>query len=217
MLLRLRCPLLHPRRGSRQRELVRISCDTGTRFAVIQKRALFSGALTKKCLALFAFRRHDSRTTDTKTTDYRGGALFVWYYRRMEATDDTAVKSQKSAYPGITPDIAAEGITSALRTISGRWKMTILFHLFGRRQRRFSELERLIPNVTQKMLTQPFDKWGNATTCCSVPCFLRRPRGSNTRLRKSANRYAPPSTSYCSGSKHAAAIETRNLGSPQSE
>jgi DNA-binding HxlR family transcriptional regulator len=72
----------------------------------------------------------------------------------MEATDDTAVKSQKSAYPGITPDIAAEGITSALRAISGRWKMTILFHLFGRRQRRFSELERLIPNVTQKMLTQ---------------------------------------------------------------
>jgi DNA-binding HxlR family transcriptional regulator len=84
----------------------------------------------------------------------KGGHIDPWYDRRMEASNDGAVKTQKSAYLGITPDVAAEGITSALRAISGRWKMTILFHLFGRHQRRFSELERLIPNVTQKMLTQ---------------------------------------------------------------
>ncbi|HEY5340350.1 MAG TPA: helix-turn-helix domain-containing protein, partial [Candidatus Aquilonibacter sp.] len=72
----------------------------------------------------------------------------------MEKSGDGAVGDQTSGYPGITPECAAEGIMSALHSIRGRWKMTILFHLFGRKQKRFSELERLIPNVTQKMLTQ---------------------------------------------------------------
>jgi hypothetical protein len=33
----------------------------------------------------------------------------------------------------------------------GRWKLTILFHLFGGRTLRFSDLERAIPGVSQKV------------------------------------------------------------------
>jgi DNA-binding HxlR family transcriptional regulator len=37
--------------------------------------------------------------------------------------------------------------------IGGKWKPTLLFHLEGRK-RRFCELQRLIPGLTKKMLTQ---------------------------------------------------------------
>jgi len=45
------------------------------------------------------------------------------------------------------------------RILEGRWKMAILFHLFGGidkkcRVMRFSELERAIPAISQKMLIQ---------------------------------------------------------------
>ena len=38
--------------------------------------------------------------------------------------------------------------------LEGRWKLIILFRLFGGRLLRFSELERAIPAVSQKMLIQ---------------------------------------------------------------
>jgi DNA-binding HxlR family transcriptional regulator len=53
-----------------------------------------------------------------------------------------------------TPITAAEGVVQALSRIEGRWKLRILFELFGGNVRRFSELERAIPEVTQKMLAQ---------------------------------------------------------------
>jgi DNA-binding HxlR family transcriptional regulator len=40
-----------------------------------------------------------------------------------------------------------------LAVIGGRWKVLILYHLFDG-VKRFSELERALPGVTQKMLTQ---------------------------------------------------------------
>lgn len=49
------------------------------------------------------------------------------------------------------------GIQSAqnvLRILEGRWKLIIVFHLFGGKTLRFSELERAIPGVSQKMLIQ---------------------------------------------------------------
>ncbi len=49
-----------------------------------------------------------------------------------------------------SPQIAEEGFG----LLEGRWKMGILFHLFDQTTLRFSELERLIPRVSQKMLTQ---------------------------------------------------------------
>ncbi|MFN4296345.1 MAG: winged helix-turn-helix transcriptional regulator [Brevundimonas sp.] len=45
-------------------------------------------------------------------------------------------------------------MAAAFRVLEGRWKMLILFHLFGGAVLRFSELERAIPSVSQKMLIQ---------------------------------------------------------------
>ena len=38
--------------------------------------------------------------------------------------------------------------------LEGRWKLIILFHLFGGKVLRFSQLERAIPAISQKMLIQ---------------------------------------------------------------
>jgi DNA-binding HxlR family transcriptional regulator len=53
-----------------------------------------------------------------------------------------------------TPASAAAGIEHAIRKLEGRWKLVILFHLFGGKTLRFSDLERAIPGISQKMLTQ---------------------------------------------------------------
>jgi hypothetical protein len=53
-----------------------------------------------------------------------------------------------------TPASAAVGIEHAIRMLEGRWKLVILFHLFGGRKLRFSDLERAIPAISQKMLFQ---------------------------------------------------------------
>jgi len=50
--------------------------------------------------------------------------------------------------------MAASGVEAAFRMLEGRWKMVIIFHLFDRGILRFSELERAIPGVSQKMLIQ---------------------------------------------------------------
>jgi DNA-binding HxlR family transcriptional regulator len=42
---------------------------------------------------------------------------------------------------------------TTLQVIGGKWKVPILYHLFGNVVR-FSELRRKLPGVTQKMLTQ---------------------------------------------------------------
>ena len=67
---------------------------------------------------------------------------------------------QKVRYPPKGKDgpdareMAAEGVEQALKLLEGRWKLTILFHLFGGRIMRFSDLERGIPMISQKMLIQ---------------------------------------------------------------
>ena len=48
----------------------------------------------------------------------------------------------------------ARGVETALRMLEGRWKLLILFQLFGGQTLRFSDLERAIPAVSQKMLIQ---------------------------------------------------------------
>jgi DNA-binding HxlR family transcriptional regulator len=58
----------------------------------------------------------------------------------------------KEIYP--TPASAARGVEDVFRILEGRWKLVILFHLFGGKVRRFSDLERAIPAVSQKMLAQ---------------------------------------------------------------
>lgn len=53
-----------------------------------------------------------------------------------------------------TPTTAAHNVEAALHLLEGRWKLVILFHLFGGKVLRFSDLERAIPAITQKMLGQ---------------------------------------------------------------
>jgi DNA-binding HxlR family transcriptional regulator len=45
-------------------------------------------------------------------------------------------------------------VEQAFRVLEGRWKLLILFHLFGGKILRFSELERAMPAISQKMLIQ---------------------------------------------------------------
>lgn len=69
----------------------------------------------------------------------------------MTRTDEKVGYSLKGK---VTPELAAAGVEEALRIIEGRWKMLILFQLFAYGTMRFSELERGIPGVSQKMLIQ---------------------------------------------------------------
>lgn len=60
-------------------------------------------------------------------------------------------KGMRKQYTAIT---AATDAENALKLIEGRWKLLILFNLFGGQVKRFSELERHIPGISQKMLIQ---------------------------------------------------------------
>ena len=60
----------------------------------------------------------------------------------------------KQEAPPYTPLTAAAAVKDALKIMEGRWKLEIMFCLFGGKVRRFSELERDIPDVSQKMLAQ---------------------------------------------------------------
>jgi len=55
--------------------------------------------------------------------------------------------------PAPTKRLPALPVERALKVISGRWKVVILFYLFEG-TKRLSELKRLVPNISQKMLIQ---------------------------------------------------------------
>jgi DNA-binding HxlR family transcriptional regulator len=57
----------------------------------------------------------------------------------------------KVKYTAVT---AARGVEQAFKMLEGRWKLVILFHLFGGTLLRFSDLERAISGISQKMLIQ---------------------------------------------------------------
>src|ERR1700686_2802947 len=54
----------------------------------------------------------------------------------------------------LTPTTAAQGVEDAFKILEGRWKLLILFHLFGGKVLRFSDLQHAIPAISQKMLAQ---------------------------------------------------------------
>ena len=79
----------------------------------------------------------------------------TWDYAEdMASTDEKVRNPPESERLFPTPQAASAGAEGALRLLEGRWKLVILFHLFGGRVLRFSELERAIPDVSQKMLIQ---------------------------------------------------------------
>src|SRR5437868_5019493 len=72
----------------------------------------------------------------------------------MARTHEKVSYAPESKGHGHTRDSAAEGVEQALKMLEGRWKLIILFHLFGGKVLRFSDLERAIPAISQKMLIQ---------------------------------------------------------------
>lgn len=60
----------------------------------------------------------------------------------------------KGKIDNLTPTSAAQGVEDILKILEGRWKLVILFHLFGGKVLRFSDLERAIPAISQKILIQ---------------------------------------------------------------
>lgn len=76
----------------------------------------------------------------------------------MASTDKKVGYLPASKRPDYTPETAATGVEGALQLLEGRWKMTLLFHLFGGSLKRFSDLERAIPAISQKMLIQQLRK-----------------------------------------------------------
>ena len=72
----------------------------------------------------------------------------------MARTYEKVRYSPRSKGEEYTPVTAASGVEQALKILEGRWKLVILFHLFGGKVLRFSELERAIPAISQKMLIQ---------------------------------------------------------------
>lgn len=57
-----------------------------------------------------------------------------------------------------TPASAAANTLEAIKLLEGRWKLIILFHLFDGKVQRYSDFEKLIPGISQKMLAQQLRK-----------------------------------------------------------
>lgn len=72
----------------------------------------------------------------------------------MTSTDEKVRYAPEGERARFTPQTAAKSVENVLRVLEGRWKLVILFQLFGGQLRRFSDLKRSIPRVSEKMLIQ---------------------------------------------------------------
>lgn len=97
----------------------------------------------------------------------------------MARTDEKVgyLPESKQSY---TPASAASGVEDVLRILEGRWKLVILFHLFGGNVLRFSVLERAIPAISQKMLIQQL-----------------RQMEADGIVRRIVHHQVPPKVEYC--------------------
>ena len=98
----------------------------------------------------------------------------------MASTHEKVSHSPASEHREHTPLSAADGIEQALKFVEGRWKLLILFHLFGGKVLRFSDLERAIPAISQKMLAQQ----------------LRQLEADGV-VRRIVHNQVPPKVEYC--------------------
>ena len=98
----------------------------------------------------------------------------------MTRTDKKVGYLPKSKSEELTPVTAASGVENVLRILEGRWKLVILFHLFGGNVLRFSDLERAIHAVSQKMLIQQL-----------------RQMEADGIVRRIVHHQVPPKVEYC--------------------
>lgn len=80
----------------------------------------------------------------------------------------------------LTPSSAADRVEQTLKILEGRWKLVILFRLFGGKVLRFSELEKVIPAISQKMLIQQL-----------------RQMEADGIVRRIVHHQVPPKVEYC--------------------
>lgn len=66
----------------------------------------------------------------------------------------TSTHQKVSERPEYSPLAAAIQMETCIRLLDGRWKLLILFNLFGGQVQRFSDLEKLVTGISQKMLAQ---------------------------------------------------------------
>ena len=98
----------------------------------------------------------------------------------MTRTHKKVRYTPKSKDTELTPTSAAQGVEEALKILEGRWKLLILFQLFGGKVRRFSDLERAIPAISQKMLIQQL-----------------RQMEADGIVRRIVHHQVPPKVEYC--------------------
>jgi DNA-binding HxlR family transcriptional regulator len=98
----------------------------------------------------------------------------------MTRTDEKVRYLPESKPETLTPVSAASGVENVLRILEGRWKLVILFHLFGGKVLRFSDLERAIPAISQKMLIQQL-----------------RQMEADGIVRRIVHHQVPPKVEYC--------------------
>jgi DNA-binding HxlR family transcriptional regulator len=103
-----------------------------------------------------------------------------WVHTFWMTRTDKKVRYLPPSKKPYTPTSAARGVEQTLKIIEGRWKLVILFHLFGGRILRFSDLERAIPNVSQKMLIQQL-----------------RQLETDGVVRRIVHHQVPPKVEYC--------------------
>ena len=98
----------------------------------------------------------------------------------MARTHEKVRYSPRGKVDPPTPGSAADQVEHALRFMEGRWKLVILFHLFGGKVLRFSDLERAIPAISQKMLIQQL-----------------RQMEQDGIVRRIVHHQVPPKVEYC--------------------
>jgi DNA-binding HxlR family transcriptional regulator len=98
----------------------------------------------------------------------------------MARTHENVRYSPEGEHTDLTPTSAARGVEDALKILEGRWKLVILFHLFGGQVLRFSDLERAIPAISQKMLIQQL-----------------RQMEAHGVVRRIVHHQVPPKVEYC--------------------
>ena len=98
----------------------------------------------------------------------------------MTRTNEKVRYSPHGKEGAYTPVTAASGVEQAFRFLEGRWKLLILFHLFGGNVLRFSDLERAIPAISQKMLIQQLRQMEN-----------------DGIVRRIVHHQVPPKVEYC--------------------
>jgi hypothetical protein len=87
-----------------------------------------------------------------------------------------------------TPTSAAVDVEAALRLLEGRWKLVILFHLFGRKVMRFSDLERAMERHAEDARPTTSAAWKQTALCTAPP---------TRRFRRKLNIALLPGRSLC--------------------